>query len=165
MRNLSRRVLFLLSTGTAVAAAALVAAAQAPQTTPAPTTQAARPQRTEAEARALADKHRAERARLRKKTGKPVELISDYVAAQFLPGAGVARRRARSTRSTPTPQGIPVSSSEKVPDAALLVARDIVNTHAGDAARPAQGDDRAQVADRRHRRSRDDDGHPGVRAA
>ena len=36
--------------------------------------------------------------------------------------------------------------------------------HARQAARPARGDDRAQVAHRRHRRSRDDDGHSGVLA-
>ena len=127
MRNLSRRVLFLLSTGTAAAAAALVVAAQAPQTTPAPTTQAARPQRTEAEARALADKHRAERARLHKETGMPVELISDYVTAQFLPvpaSLGVSPFYKKYVDA----QGIPVLSSEKVPDEALLVARDIVNS-------------------------------------
>ncbi len=90
-------------------------------------TQAARPQRTEAEARALADKHRAERARLRQETGKPVELISDYVAAQFLPvpaSLGVSPFYKKYVDA----QGIPVLSSEKVPDAALLVARDIVNS-------------------------------------
>ena len=127
MRNLSRRVLFLLSTGTAVAAAALVVAAQDTQTTPAPTTQAARPQRTEAEARALADKHRAERARLHKETGKPVELISDYVKAQILPvpaSLGVNPFYKKYVDA----QGIPVISSDKVPDDALLVARDIVNS-------------------------------------
>ena len=47
--------------------------------------QAARPQRTEAEARQLAEKHRQDRARLAKDTGKAVELISDYVKAQMLP--------------------------------------------------------------------------------
>ena len=58
--------------------------------------------------------------------------------------------------------GIPVVASEKVPDAALLVARDIVNTHARGPPRPPQGADRAQLAHRCHRGSRDDDGHPGV---
>jgi hypothetical protein len=129
VRNSSRRFLSLLSAAIVVAAAALVVAAQTPQTTPAPTTptQAARPQRTEAEARALADKHRAERARLRQETGKPVELISDYVAAQFLPvpaSLGVSPFYKKYVDA----QGIPVLSSEKVPDAALLVARDIVNS-------------------------------------
>ncbi len=55
------------------------------QDKPAATTQAARPQRTEAEARQLAEKHRQDRARLAKETGKPVELISDYVKARMLP--------------------------------------------------------------------------------
>lgn len=40
-----------------------------------------RRQRTEAEARASADSARAERARLRAETGRPVELISDYAGA------------------------------------------------------------------------------------
>ncbi len=94
---------------------------------PAEPTQAARPQRTEADARALAEKHRQERAELRKKNGKPVELISDYVQAQMLPvpeSLGVNPFYKKYVDA----QGIPVISSEKVPDAALLVARDIVNT-------------------------------------
>jgi hypothetical protein len=94
------------------------------QRTPA---QAARPQRTEAEARALAERHREERERQRKATGKPVELIWDYVAAQMGPvpeSLGVSPFYKKYVDA----QGIPVISSEKVPDAALLVARDIVNT-------------------------------------
>jgi hypothetical protein len=89
--------------------------------------QAARPQRTEAEARQLAEKHRQERARLQQETGKPVELISDYVKAQMLPvpeSLGVSPFYKKYVDA----QGIPVISSEKVPDAALLVARDIVNS-------------------------------------
>jgi hypothetical protein len=89
--------------------------------------QAARPQRTEAEARALADKHRAERARLLKETGKPVELISDYVAAQLLPVPADLKVDPFYKKYVDA-QGIPVLASEKVPDAALLVARDIVNS-------------------------------------
>jgi hypothetical protein len=97
------------------------------QQKPAEPTQAARPQRTEADARALAEKHRQERAALQKKTGQPVELISDYVKAQMLPvpeSLGVSPFYKKYVDA----QGIPVISSEKVPDAALLVARDIVNT-------------------------------------
>ena len=89
--------------------------------------QAARPQRTEAEARQLAEKHRAERARLAKETGEPVELISDYVKAQMHPvpaSLGVNPFYKKYVDA----QGIPVLASEKVPDAALLVARDIVNS-------------------------------------
>jgi hypothetical protein len=123
-----RSVRIVLAAGLAVAATAVVVAArQETQAKPTPPTQAARPQRTEAEARALADKHRAERARLRQETGKPVELISDYVAAQFLPvpaSLGVSPFYKKYVDA----QGIPVLSSEKVPDAALLVARDIVNS-------------------------------------
>ena len=102
-------------------------AAQEAQQKPAAPTQAARPQRTEAEARQLAEKHRQERARLRKDTGKPVELISDYVAAQLLPvppSLGVSPFYTKYVDA----QGIPVLASDKVPDAALLVARDIVNS-------------------------------------
>ena len=89
--------------------------------------QAARPQRTEADARQLAEKNRQERARLRKETGQPVELISDYVKAQLLPvpeSLGVSPFYKKYVDA----QGIPVISSDKVPDAALLVARDIVNS-------------------------------------
>ena len=90
-------------------------------------TQAARPQRTEAQARESAEKNRAERERLRKASGKPVELIPDYVAAQFEPvpeSLGVSPFYKKYVDA----QGIPVLASEKVPDAALLVARDIVNS-------------------------------------
>src|SRR5262245_6828466 len=92
--------------------------AQTAQQQPA-TGQAARPQRTEADARALAEKHRQERARLAKESGKPVELISDYAAAQFLPvpaSLGVSPFYKKYVDA----QGIPVLASEKVPDAALL---------------------------------------------
>jgi hypothetical protein len=88
--------------------------------------QAARPQRTEAEARALAEKHRAERARILKETGKPAELIPDYVAAQFLP-VPAELNVSPFYKKYVDAHGIPVLASEKVPDAALLVARDIVN--------------------------------------
>jgi hypothetical protein len=101
--------------------------ARAGQDKPVVPNQAARPQRTEAEARALAEKHRQERARLANETGKPVELISDYVKAQMLPvpeTLGVSPFYKKYVDA----QGIPVIASEKVPDAALLVARDIVNS-------------------------------------
>jgi hypothetical protein len=97
------------------------------QQKPAESAQAARPQRTEAEARALAERHRQERERQRKETGKPVELISDYVQAQIGPvpeSLGVSPFYRKYADAL----GIPVISSEKVPDAALLVARDIINT-------------------------------------
>ena len=101
--------------------------ARAAQDKPVAPNQAARPQRTEAEARALAEKHRQERAEQRKQTGKPVELISDYVQAQMQPvpaSLGVDPFYKKYVDA----QGIPVISSDKVPDAALLVARDIVNS-------------------------------------
>jgi hypothetical protein len=104
------------------------------QDKPASTAQAARPGRTEADARARADANRREREELRKKTGAPVELISDYVKANVGPVP-------ESLRTDPNYKidpvfykkyadalGIPVLASEKVPDAALLVVRDIVNT-------------------------------------
>jgi len=110
----------------AVMAASFAPVAQDATQKPA-TGQAARPQRTEAEARAIAEKHRAERARLMKETGKPVELISDYVAAQLLPVPAELKVDPFYTKYVDA-QGIPVLASEKVPDAALLVARDIVNS-------------------------------------
>ena len=100
---------------------------RAAQDKPVAPNQAARPQRTEAEARALAEKHRKERAEQRKQTGKPVELISDYVQAQMQPvpaSLGVDPFYKKYVDA----QGIPVISSDKVPDAALLVARDIINS-------------------------------------
>jgi hypothetical protein len=110
-----------------VASLAVGSFAQEAQQKPATPTQAARPQRTEAEARQLAEKHRQERARLAKETGKPVELISDYVQAQIEPvpeSLGVSPFYKKYVDA----QGIPVLASDKVPDAALLVARDIVNS-------------------------------------
>jgi len=106
--------------------------AQTPQTTPpaatqSAATQAARPQRTEADARALAERHREERAALRKSTGKPVELIADYVAANVGPVPASLGLDPFYEKYTDA-EGIPVVASAKVPDAALLVARDIVNT-------------------------------------
>src|SRR5688572_12919643 len=91
-----------------------------------PAVTAARPQRTEAEARARADENRRKRADERRKTGAPVELIADYTAAVIRPVPaelgvnGFYRKYVDAL-------GIPVLASEKVPDAALLVARDIVN--------------------------------------
>ena len=91
-----------------------------------PAVQAARPQRTEAEARARAEENRRRRAEERRKTGAPVELISDYLAAVVRPvpaELGVSSFYRKYVDAL----GIPVLASEKVPDAALLVARDIVN--------------------------------------
>src|SRR5688572_9815269 len=45
----------------------------------------AAPRRTEAEARAAADKNRRERELQRQQTGSPVELISNYIKANILP--------------------------------------------------------------------------------
>jgi hypothetical protein len=98
-----------------------------PQDPPATAKPAARPMRTEAEARARADANRREREEARLKSGKPVELISDYVTANIGPvpaSLGVSPFYKKYADAG----GIPVIASEKVPDAALLVARDIVNT-------------------------------------
>lgn len=100
-----------------------VATQQPPQTTP---TQAARPMRTEADARARAEAHRRDREQQRLKTGAPVELIADYVKANIGPvpdSLSVSPFYKKHTDAL----GIPVIASDKVPDAALLVARDIVN--------------------------------------
>jgi len=89
--------------------------------------QAARPQRTEAEARERAEANRREREEQRRKSGAPPELIADYVKANIgaIPeGLGLSPFYKKYTDAA----GIPVVASEKVPDAALLVARDIVNS-------------------------------------
>ena len=86
-----------------------------------------RRQRTEAEARAAAERNRAERARQEAETGRPVALIHDYVFATVGPVP-------ESLEVDPFYQkyvdagGIPVLASTKVPDIALLVVRDIINT-------------------------------------
>jgi hypothetical protein len=105
--------------------------AERAQNPPATTTtagqQAARPQRTEAEARARAEANRKEREAQRVRTGVPVELIADYVKANIGPvpeSLGVDSFYKKYTDAL----GIPVIASDKVPDAALLVARDIVNS-------------------------------------
>jgi hypothetical protein len=101
--------------------------------------------RTEAEARAAADRNRAQRAAEREKTGKPVELIPSYLEAAIGPvpeSLGVSPFYKKHVDA----MGIPVVSSEKVPDDALLVARDIINSML--AARP---DLRAAMIARRWR--------------
>ena len=98
-----------------------------PAQEPAVTNQAARPVRTEAEARAKAEANRREREEQRAKSGGSIELISDYVRANIGPvpdSLGVSPFYKKYTDA----QGIPVIASDKVPDAALLVARDIVNS-------------------------------------
>ena len=83
--------------------------------------------RTEAQARAAAERNRAERARLEAETGRTVALIHDYVGATVGPVP-------ESLDVDPFYQkhvdagGIPVLSSTKVPDIALLAVRDIINT-------------------------------------
>jgi hypothetical protein len=86
-----------------------------------------RRRRTEAEARAFADSMRAERARLEAETGQPVVLIPDYVQVAVGP---VPEELGLDPfyKKYVDANGIPVVSSERVPDAALLVVRDIINT-------------------------------------
>jgi hypothetical protein len=94
---------------------------------PLPSPPAPAAQRTEAEARRVAERNRAERERRRLEAGAPVELIPNYVRAQIslVPASlGVSPFYKKYVDA----QGIPVVSSERVPDDALLVARDIVIT-------------------------------------
>src|SRR5262249_18282388 len=89
--------------------------------------QAQRPQRTEAEARQTVQRLRDERQKQRQQTGAPVELISSYIKANIGPvpaSLGVSPFYTKYADAL----GIPVLASEKTPDDALLVARDIVNT-------------------------------------
>ena len=120
MKSLPR----ILAVVFAIAVAAPFAQTQSPtpQTPPQP-----QRQRTEEEARQVAAKNRADRDAARKKAGAPVELIPSYVRAIVLPvpeSLGVSPFYKKYVDA----QGIPVISSEKVPDDALLVARDIVNS-------------------------------------
>jgi hypothetical protein len=87
----------------------------------------AAPRRTEAAARAAAEKNRRERELQRQRTGAPVELISSYLRANILPVPASLGVDPFYTKYVDA-QGIPVISSDKVPDDALLVARDIVNS-------------------------------------
>ncbi|MEX1181677.1 MAG: glycoside hydrolase [Gemmatimonadota bacterium] len=103
----------------AAATAVLSATAGAP-------VEAQQARRTEADARARAETDRAERAKLRAETGNPVELIHDYAAAFVQPvPASLAVDPFYSKYVDAL--GIPVLASDKVPDVALLVMRDIVN--------------------------------------
>ena len=89
--------------------------------------QAARPMRTEAEARERAEANRRAREEKRRASGADPELIHDYVRANVAAvpeSLGVNAFYKKYTDAL----GIPVVASEKVPDAAILVARDIVNS-------------------------------------
>ena len=90
-------------------------------------TQAARPQRTEADARAAAQRNREERARL-KSSGQTPELISGYLKAIVLPLPDSLDVDKTFYKKYVDAMGIPVIASDKVPDDALVVARDIINT-------------------------------------
>jgi hypothetical protein len=104
-----------------------------------------RPPRTEADARATAARQRAEREAQFKQTGQRPELVSSYYKAVILPvpeSLGLNPFYKKYVDAL----GIPVVSSERVPDDALLVARDIVNAML--AARP---DVRKALIDRKWR--------------
>jgi hypothetical protein len=97
----------------------------APVTTPA--TAAQRPQRTEEQARQAAQRNREERAKKRQESGAPIELVPSYIKAAILPVPESLGLNAFYKKYVDA-LGIPVVASEKVPDDALLVARDIVNS-------------------------------------
>jgi hypothetical protein len=85
------------------------------------------PQRTEAQARQTVARQRAERERLRLQNGAGPELIASYLRATIQPvpdSLGVDPFYRKYVDA----DGIPVLASDKVPDDALLVARDIVNS-------------------------------------
>jgi hypothetical protein len=81
---------------------------------------------TEEELRQRAYRAREERGKQRQ-AGAPVELIPDYVTATVGP-VPVSLAVDPFYKKYVDANGIPVLSSEKTPDAALLVVRDIVNT-------------------------------------
>lgn len=103
--------------------ACTISALDAQQTPAAQPTQAARPQRTEAEARARAEANRSERG----KPGAPAAVISSYVSS-VVGAAPESLGVSPFYKKYVDADGIPVIASEKVPDDALLVARDIVNS-------------------------------------
>jgi len=122
--TVSAAIVLALGVGTVVPA---TTASQMTGAYPLPPPQPSQDQRTEAEARRVAERNRAERERQRRATGTPVELLPDYVQAQFQPvpaSLGVDPFYKKFVDA----QGIPVISSERVPDDALLVARDIIIT-------------------------------------
>ena len=74
-----------------------------------------------ADARAAAERNRRERELQRQRTGAPVELISNYMKANILPvpaSLGVDPFYAKYVDA----HGIPVISSDKVPDDAIKAA-------------------------------------------
>jgi hypothetical protein len=102
-------------------------------------------QRTEEQARQRAAQLRAEREQRRVDTGAPPELISSYLKAVIQPVPESLGVNPFYTKYVDA-DGIPVLASAKVPDDALLVARDIVNSMLS--ARP---DVRKALIDRRWR--------------
>jgi hypothetical protein len=84
-------------------------------------------QRTEEQARQTVARQRAERERRRLESGVAPELITSYVRAmvQPVPDTLVVDPFYRKYADA---DGIPVLASDKVPDDALLVARDIINS-------------------------------------
>lgn len=87
----------------------------------------AQQQRTEEQARQTAAQNRANRDQQRQATGTAPELISNYMKASIGPvpaSLGVSPFYKKYVDA----EGIPVITSEKVPDDALLVARDIINS-------------------------------------
>ena len=143
MRLLKTRSVTVLGLGLSAALATITGQTTGPYPLAPP--QPPQEQRTEAEARRVAERNRAERERQRLSTGTPVELISSYTRAQI---GAVPNTLEVSTfyKKYVDAQGIPVISSERVPDDALLVARDIIITMLS--ARP---DIRKKMVERRWR--------------
>jgi hypothetical protein len=90
-------------------------------------TEAAAQQRTEVDARADAERNRADRLRLEAETGEPQAVIHDYVSYFVRPVPEEMDVNGFYQKYVDA-NGIPVLSSSKVPDEALLVVRDIINT-------------------------------------
>jgi hypothetical protein len=98
---------------------------QTPPSQPPQQRPAASPGRTEEQARQAAQRNREERARQRALTGAPVELVPSYAKAVIGPVPESLGVNPFYTKYADA-QGIPVLASDKVPDDALLVMRDIV---------------------------------------
>jgi hypothetical protein len=89
--------------------------------------QTGRRQRTEEEAREAARRNREERARRAAETGQPAALLHNYMDAIVGPVPASLGVDPFYTKYVDA-RGIPVLASNNVPDDALLVARDIINS-------------------------------------
>ena len=117
----------LLTAATASALVALASLSLPAQSAQSTTAAPPQRQRTEAEARETAARNRENREKQRREQGAPIELVPSYIKAAILPVPESLGLNAFYKKYVDA-LGIPVVASVNVPDDALLVARDIVNS-------------------------------------